>query len=651
MTMPQPLPRSLDPLPDESLSGYVLRLAHRLECSPARIVELTALGNYRNDRVVALPAHLLVGLRTPVAANFAAVTRLTSAEVAALGLRRYADVYPPLADAGMQEDGRPQYNAWAFTASSRFCPQCLIGSKERVERAHGGAWRQQWHMPITFACVRHQRFLEHLCPSCGRPPSGRLGIKTNMLLHLHCKGGHPRRCRNHALDAPFQRPRLLCGADLASGGELSGSILDAEELAPYLALQERIQQRLWLRQKDPSDPYYFHDLIAVSQLVIMSWPASMRILSTTSSMVDVLDVHIQNIRHRVAALPKSRSRELLEPPTLPAAAAALLLQADELLADGKPARLREVMPSLAEAASTHERGRFGKLVNHQPMTEQLRIALGLPHLGSRTGSRLGAVATGQLPRSSAWIKRSQVPQLIPLDWYHCHLQSFADRITPLTRGTVRHVRRAGALMLAQLASGDPVAECAEALEMPLGRAHTSIRVLRRHSSDHDWQMLQTGVQAIAHEIEQKASSPNYAHRRWILAQWIIPENDWKNLTNDLSPRIRDLFQKKVATAIVWALATEGDYLFSPLIRDKGRGHRLPGGKAVSHGVAGHLAARTGDRPILNERLRGYAERLAQWCDAQHVTSGSGSAPEGAGEHAVQGVAAEARCLYTECHGA
>lgn len=41
MGEPSPLPRSLDPLPDEALPGYVLRLAHRLGLSPARVLRLT----------------------------------------------------------------------------------------------------------------------------------------------------------------------------------------------------------------------------------------------------------------------------------------------------------------------------------------------------------------------------------------------------------------------------------------------------------------------------------------------------------------------------------------------------------------------------------------------------------------------------------
>ena len=43
MTSLSPLPRSLDPLPEESLPGYLLRLAHRLGLAPVRILQLTGL--------------------------------------------------------------------------------------------------------------------------------------------------------------------------------------------------------------------------------------------------------------------------------------------------------------------------------------------------------------------------------------------------------------------------------------------------------------------------------------------------------------------------------------------------------------------------------------------------------------------------------
>ena len=46
-----PLPRSLDPLPAESLPGYLLRLAHRLGLAPARIMQLTGLTASRDGRL------------------------------------------------------------------------------------------------------------------------------------------------------------------------------------------------------------------------------------------------------------------------------------------------------------------------------------------------------------------------------------------------------------------------------------------------------------------------------------------------------------------------------------------------------------------------------------------------------------------------
>lgn len=369
-----------------------------------------------------------------------------------------------------------------------------------------------------------------------------------------------------------------------------------------------------------SDPSYFHDLIAVAQLIIMSWPVPTRMVATPASMVEALDSHIQDVRRKAQSLSNGRPRELLEPPTHPAACAALLLQAHELLAGRQPSRLREVMPLLAEAASVQERARFGKLVNHQPMTDQLRLAMGLQHLGSRVDSRLRMAATQPISLPGAWISESQVPQLIPLEWYQRHLRPFTDTLTSVTRDTVRHVRRAGALMLAQLASGNSVKECAEALRIPPGRADTSIRTLKSRSSSRDWQILQAGVQAIAQEIERAQNRVNYARRRQILALWTIPDDAWEQMTYDMSPRICTQRQRKISTIVVWARVTEGDYLLSPLVRDEVCGRYQPQGKPISKGVAAFVSARTGERGILGERLGRYAERIAQWCDEQCVTS-------------------------------
>jgi hypothetical protein len=68
----RPLPRSLDPLAGESLPGYVLRLAHRLERAPGRIAVLTGLGRQLPRRsTLVVPASQLLHLPPAPAATFA----------------------------------------------------------------------------------------------------------------------------------------------------------------------------------------------------------------------------------------------------------------------------------------------------------------------------------------------------------------------------------------------------------------------------------------------------------------------------------------------------------------------------------------------------------------------------------------------------
>jgi hypothetical protein len=82
----QALPRSLDPLPDESLPGYVLRLAHRLDRAPGRIAQLTGLSQPLRPRrdTPRIPAIRMLHLDAATAATFANATRLSASEVAEL---------------------------------------------------------------------------------------------------------------------------------------------------------------------------------------------------------------------------------------------------------------------------------------------------------------------------------------------------------------------------------------------------------------------------------------------------------------------------------------------------------------------------------------------------------------------------------------
>ncbi len=181
MSLPEPtespsLPCSLDPLADESLPGYLLRLAHRLEVTPARLLQLTALTS-DTDGPRSAPRAMMLHLDEARAASFARATRLTPAEVAALCMSGMSDRYPWTAPTVTSDQWGPRSlaNPWVFTSATRYCPQCLAGDGSLPQQQFGGAWRRTWRLPIVFACPLHQRLLEHLCPACRQPAMSGVG--------------------------------------------------------------------------------------------------------------------------------------------------------------------------------------------------------------------------------------------------------------------------------------------------------------------------------------------------------------------------------------------------------------------------------------------------------------------------------------------
>lgn len=134
------LPRSLDPLPLESLPGYLLRLAHRLDLSPARIGALTGL----TSAVTGVPVSRMFALEPDMATAFAHTTRLSSEEVAGLTLARFSHRFPPL-DPGFCGRQRSIHGIfvkenWVFSRASRYCPDCLAGDGSAIQQRHGGGW-------------------------------------------------------------------------------------------------------------------------------------------------------------------------------------------------------------------------------------------------------------------------------------------------------------------------------------------------------------------------------------------------------------------------------------------------------------------------------------------------------------------------------
>ncbi len=205
----RPLPQSLDPLEDESIHGYLLRLAHRFGTAPLEIAVRTGLvvqGRGRNG----IPVRLLHDLDEQRLDAFARATRLTPDEVRGLLTAPLGERYGPLNARLLAEFRTPtsmvHNNRWILTRATRYCPRCLSGDGTEIEERHGGCWRRSWRLPPVFACLRHQRTLLYGCPRCGQDINA--ARASSLIARASEADLHPAQCR-----AAIAGTRAICGAE------------------------------------------------------------------------------------------------------------------------------------------------------------------------------------------------------------------------------------------------------------------------------------------------------------------------------------------------------------------------------------------------------------------------------------------------------
>jgi hypothetical protein len=276
----RPLSRSLDLITGESLDGYLLRLSCRLRISPARLARLT--GCARSTGPVIIRRHLLLGID---AHRFARATRLSASEASSLTVTPWADRYPPLARHRTWH-GQP-IDGWAFSIGHRYCPDCLAGDGSPLHQQYGGPWQKAWHLPVTFACPRHRRFLSEGCPrahpgsqAIWRPPASLL------IAFPSASGLHPAQCRR---PLGIGGHRTACGMRLDESGEdrlprPSQEILDAQQA--LLAM---------LSPQHPAEDAAraFTDLRVISALLCRSWPLSQDLID--SRLAAAVSKHVRQL--------------------------------------------------------------------------------------------------------------------------------------------------------------------------------------------------------------------------------------------------------------------------------------------------------------------------------------------------------------------
>jgi TniQ protein len=561
MTIVSPLPRSLDPLPDESLPGYLLRLAHRLALAPARVMQLTGLtvSHHGHDQA---RRSLVMQLGEAAARSLASAARLTGTEAAGLCLSSMSARYPwaaPATTSG-QRDPRSPASPWVFTAATRYCPQCLAGDSSYIQQQHGGAWRKAWRLPVVFACPLHRRLLEHLCPSCGQPAmSAHPGAPAWPIPLARYRGLHPAQCRaaRRPQDGRHARP---CQAWLGAAPTAEESTVPDD----LLALQDRLLQLL--RPEGPATvmsigrpaapAQYFSDLRIVCSLINGAWPHS-RNLITGRGMADHLDQHIASTGGT-----GTRRHTLCDTPPLDARPGAAIIAAAARILDGGDLRVigELVAPTRDGASRKSPRGRWIRRYQRagHDCSDGFRDAIE-PLINSfQRADRRSRGRRAPAPR--AGFAPERIPEHLQDDWYYQHFRHIG--------GNTRLLRRAAALRLVQMSAGGSLAQAATFL----GIDHRYLKASPGSAAlaDHPAE-FRLAVHALARQLSATPGLINYKHRRDALQHWCIDPATWQDIISQLPPT-KGPFQpelsdckRQFASEAVWARITQGEHLMAPRI--------------------------------------------------------------------------------------
>ncbi|MFF3159562.1 TniQ family protein [Streptomyces sp. NPDC057910] len=575
-----PLPRSLDPLPDESLPGFVLRLAHRLDLSPADLIWRMGCGGRRPSSPPAA-AHLLM-LEAASLAAFSTSTGLSPSDVEALTLRSFLEHYPPLTRALVREGSQPRprsvFPSGILFACSRYCPLCLAGDGSPIQDKYGGPWKRHWRLAITFACLKHNVFLRHDCPACGQLAlSGDANSKLRLLPAAAVHGLHAVQCRNNAANEPRSQ-RLLCRQRLDQVPP------PHPELSPSLAdLQRRLLDRL-----DPAYPAElasreFADLHVASAIIKAAWPAAVTHVPEETRTALAAHISDQEILAQSTSPPTNISRTgtavawTTPPPSAPATAA--LLATAELLTtsafqeghDTLTGLLREApgqrdprwddtWRTLARDSSQALRQRIDR--DYRLTFPNAWVRRGNPHTWIMETHRARALFEPIVEVRNRGFGSQHIPQMIPKEW----LTLFVQRAR-FPHSESQLLRRVIPVQMVQAVTGLDFQQAAEFLGMPTEWITGPPRRLHPLRLHRTWQICDFPG-AVEHLAEHIAGEPltDYEARRRVFADWRLDDPTWDRLCQHRTSSRRGPSQqtRDCASALIWNRLTGSEYILAPV---------------------------------------------------------------------------------------
>ncbi|WP_395294458.1 TniQ family protein [Kitasatospora hibisci] len=590
--MPPPtarLPRSLIPLPGESLPGFLLRLGHRLDSPPGLMLWRCGLAGANPTAHQAAASYLFL-LDASKRERFAQVTG-TSAEIAdQLTLRPLIDRYPPIAhalispkDPNRAPRGRRVFPPWVLSSHSRYCPACLAGDGSPIQQRHGGPWLLRWRLATSFACLKHNILLEHRCPDCRVPvgfdSTGDEFARVGLVAWPGLSGLHPACCRSH------RRSLGDCGRRLDEPGSLP-SIALTPELA---RLQERLDHLL-TPQVEPARAFEaFADLQVATSIVLATWPVSAPAMAPSHAAA--VEEHLADQDARMAGSVPHRilwdrglTWSFLPRSTL--GTAAVLSAADRLL-QLPAAELLSELRRITGQIPDRDFKRWGKtwriLSNDASVGFRAQVTEAIPSLfpvrprrilPADVWSRARVIPSFlpvQLDQQHGY-RPEQIPQELPEHW----VRIFRDDPSLSVTSAIRRLRRTLAIQLVQAASGLDAQQAVDYLGLPPGTdlLKTEDTPTIKQDTRADAAELRKGLARLA---EHLASLPpdhraDYRLRRQHFAAWHLGREAFEELrdlfvtANGRQPPVPSARLHDALSALIWRRVTGSEYCLAPCFR-------------------------------------------------------------------------------------
>lgn len=402
---------------------------------------------------------------------------------------------------------------WGRARGSRYCPACLAASV--------GRWRLSWRLGWSFACLDHRLLLLDACPRCRRTQRHMAATTRHPLVPGHCHS-----------PAGTDSPSSRCGQPL---GEVPALTLAAQ--SSVFAAQELIEQAISSGQADfgvyqerpqPSLAL-FGDLRALACILLRRVPDAGRLAGFVGP--EILALHQEPLPEKRRSFdPIEVTRPGRLAPRRAATTALVVSAALHVLGQGD---VREAGAALRNLVSETDGSIPLKVAlrwrHTSPVFDSVYLAALAPRLKGVEQLRFRSMdPVPRMPGRSAATRVEERARRVPTQLW----PSWSARLSPADGALSRTIRPGLSCYLLLVGGTGSFSAAARLLHAPVTErvgSHLTFRLMERGRFD----AISRGLSVLADYLDQEGAPIDYARRRAVDYQDLLPPDVWAQLCRDI----------------------------------------------------------------------------------------------------------------------